>query len=295
MSKVPLMIVPLDNAVAMTRRWRGFAGRLVKLYPGIRVDLTECGLDVEADEYIAASILSSGLIGALITLMLATLLAALKAGAAKTVTMSLLSGGLISVLFMFVLISYPSILAGKKAELVERDLIYALKDMLLEISSGASIYATLSSVADSDYGEVSREFMKVVGKVNVGIPVEDALQDIALESKSERMRNSIWQIVNALKSGSSMDGVLRDIVKDMTLERKNKIRNYAQELNLMVLVYMMFAVVIPTIATTLVIVLGPFIGVDMGPRLFYIILPVCFFIQVALMEFIKSRRPVVHI
>jgi len=295
MNKVPLMIIPLDNAIAITRRWRGFAGKLVKIYPALRVDLAESDLKVEADEYVAASMFSSIMIGALITLILATLLAVLKATAAKTVIMSLLSGVLITALFMFVLFSYPSILAGKKAELMERDLIYALKDMLLEISSGASIYTALSSVAGSGYGDVSAEFTKVMGKVNVGIPVEDALQDLAVASKSERLRNSIWQIVNAMMSGSSMDGVLRDMVKEMTADRKNKIRNYAQELNLMVLVYMMFAVVIPTIATTLVIVLGPFMGVDMGPRIFYIILPVCFFIQVALMEFIKSRRPVVHI
>ena len=92
-----------------------------------------------------------------------------------------------------------------------------------------------------------------------------------------------------------MEGVLREMVKDLTVDRKNRIRNYANELNLMVLVYMLFAVVIPTIATTLVIVLGPFMGVNMGPRVFYIILPVCFFVQVALMEFVKSRRPVVYI
>ncbi|MFH1055377.1 MAG: type II secretion system F family protein [Candidatus Altiarchaeota archaeon] len=295
MRNVPLMIIPLENAITLTRGWRGFTSKLVKLYPGIRVDLAETNLEVEADEYVAASILCSIVTGALTAILISAVLVMLKADTQRTVSLSVITGSLIAVLFALVLLSYPRILAGEKAELMERDLIYALKDMLLEVSSGASIYSALSGVAESGYGEVSKEFSKVIGKVNVGVPVEEALRDLAVKTKSEHLKNSVWQIVNSMRSGSSVEGVLRELVKDMTQDRKNKIRNYAQELNLMVLIYMLFAVVIPTIATTLVIVLGPFMGVDLGPRVFYMILPVCFSIQLALMEIIKSRRPVVYI
>jgi archaeal flagellar protein FlaJ len=295
MTKVPLMILPVDYAVRLTGKWRGLFGQFTRIYPNIRVDLAETGLNIEADEYVGASAASSILTGLLFTALLAVVLYALQADPARIIWLSTLSGSTITALFFLALIAYPSILAGKRAELLERDLIYALKDMLLEISSGASIYSAINGVSESEYGEVSREFGRIVGKVNVGIPVEDGLRDLAVQSKSERLRNSIWQIVNSLKSGSSMEAVLRDMVKDLTHERKNRIRTYAQELNILVLVYMLFAVVIPTIATTLIIVLGPFVGMDAGPRLFYLILPACFFTQIILMEYIKSRRPVVYI
>jgi len=289
------MIIPLEDGVRITRRWRGIIGGLVKLYPKLRIELVETDLNVEPEEYLGASIVSSAFTGLLIGVLVFTLLSALKVGLNRALSLSLMPAVLVGGLFAMILILYPGILAGKKAEKIDRDLVFALKDMLLEVSSGSSMYSALVSVANSGYGSVSSEFQKVVKKVNVGVPVEDALGDLALKTKSEHLKNSVWQIVNALKSGSSTEGVLRELVKDMTSDRKTKIRSYAQELNVMVLVYMLFAVVVPTIATTVVIVLGPFIGMDMGPRIFYIILPVCFFVQFALMEFIKSRRPVVYI
>ncbi len=295
MDKVPLMLVPLDQAKEITASLRGLTGKLAKIMPSLHRDLAEAELKVKPDEYIGASILSATVMAVFITVLMIVLLIAVKAELQKAITMSAMSGTMVFMLFFMVLLIYPSVLSGKKAELMERDLIYALKDMLLEVSSGASIYLALNGVANSGYGEVSKEFKKIVGDSNVGIPVEDAMEQLALKTKSEHLRNSLWQIVNSMRSGSSIEGILRELTRDLTQERKNKIRSYAQELNIMILMYLLFAVVVPTIATTLIIVLGPFLGVSVGDKAFLIILPVCFFIQLSLMEFIKSRRPVVYI
>ncbi|MFH1403725.1 MAG: type II secretion system F family protein [Candidatus Altiarchaeota archaeon] len=293
--EVPLMIIPLKIGVRLAGKEKAIWSRAFKFYPKLKLYLMETDLEVEAEEYIGASFISALATGLLFASLVYLLLTVLGAEQDKVLFLTGSVGLVIFLLFLFVLITYPNILAGKKAEQIERDLVFALKDMLLEVSSGASPYAALTEVANSDYGSISREIGKVVNKANVGIPVEEALEDLAVRTRSEMLKNSIWQIVNALKSGSSLEGILRELVRDLTVEQKMKIRNYAQELNVMVLIYMLFAVVIPTIATTLIIVLGPFLGIDMGPKVFYIILPVCFFIQISLMEFIKSRRPVVYV
>jgi pilus assembly protein TadC len=293
--EVPLMIIPLRAGVRVSSKWRGLWARILRVYPKIKVDLIETDLDVDAEEYIGAAVLSSVVTAVLMSGFIYLLLRLVNAELSKIIFTTLATGVIILVLFIFVLFSYPGILAGKKAEKIDRDLVFALKDMLLEVSSGASAYAALTEVANSDYGIISLEIGKVVKKVNVGVPVEDALEELALKTRSEHLKNSIWQIVNALKSGSSLEGILHELVRDLTVEQKMRIRNYAQELNVMILIYMLFAVVVPTIATTLVIILGPFMGLTLGPRVFYIILPVCFFIQIALMEFVKSRRPVVYV
>ena len=293
--KVPLMLLPLEDGARLAKRWSAVTGVIVKAYPRIRIDLVESELGVNAEGYVGASIFSSILTGAIMAGLIFLVLLALRAELSKALLLSLMPGAATTLLFAIILLIYPGIIAGKKAEDIDKDLVFALKDMLLEVSSGASVYSALVEVSRSGYGSVSVEFEKVVKKVNVGIPVEDALGELALKTKSEHLRSSIWQIVNAIKSGSSTEGVLRELVKEMTVERRTKIKSYAQELNVMVLAYMLFAVVIPTIATTVVIILGPFLGVDVGPRVFYIILPVCFFIQLALVELVKSRRPQVYL
>ncbi len=293
--RIPLMIIQPDRAVQITGRFRGITKRVSDAFPGLRINLIGIGAGVEADEYVAASILSTLLYGMLLSSLVFTLLFILGAYMEQTVILSLIAGLIITVLLFTVFLLYPGILAGKKAEEIEKDLVFALKDMLLEVNSGATIYGAMVEVAKSGYGRVSEEFDRVVRQVNVGASVEDALEDLALKTTSEHFRNSIWQLVNALKSGSDMENAIKELIKNLTTEQRMKIRNYAQELNIMVLLYMLFAVVIPTIVTTLVIVVGPFMGLALGPEAFYIILPTSLFIQIALVEFIKSRRPVVQL
>ena len=293
--KIPLMILSKERAKPITHKLRGFSGGIVSIFPNLRINLIEIETKIDADEYVALSFLSAFLYSLGMFSIIFVLLYVLGAVMESILTLAAISSLIIFALLFLLFLFYPGILAGKKAEQIEKDLIFALKDMLLEINSGATVYKALVEVSRADYGQVSKEFGRVARRVDTGTPIDDALEELALKTTSEHFRNSIWQIVNALKAGSDIENALRELVKDLTQEQRSKIRNYAQELNVLILLYMVFAVVIPTILTTLLIVVGPFMGLQLGPEVFYIILPVSFFIQIALVEFIKSRRPVVHL
>jgi len=58
----------------------------------------------------------------------------------------------IRVLFIFPLL--PKVQARKIAENIDRDLVFALKDMQLQISSGVPLYDAMRNVAQADYGRV---------------------------------------------------------------------------------------------------------------------------------------------
>ena len=55
-----------------------------------------------------------------------------------------------------------------------------------------------------------------------------ALEKIALESKSEYLRKTVWQIVNSLRAGASLKGTLKEIINSLTLDQRIKINNYAK-------------------------------------------------------------------
>ncbi|MBN2013539.1 MAG: type II secretion system F family protein [Candidatus Altiarchaeota archaeon] len=262
----------------------------------MRLSLIEIDNDSDADEYIALSILSALIYGILLFILIFGLLFSLGEVIDRVIFLALMAGFVVFALFFFLFLIYPSILAGKKAEQIERDLIFALKDILLEINSGSTIYSALIEVANSEYGMVSKEIENVVRKVDTGTPLEDALEKLALKTTSENFKNAIWQLVNTLRAGSDIEDALRELIRNMNIDHRAKIRNYAQELNVMVLIYLLFAVVIPTIAITMLIIIGPFISMSLGlDIIFYLILSVSFVIQIMLIEFMKSRRPVVNL
>jgi len=78
-------------------------------------------------------------------------------------------------------------------------------------------------------------------------------------------------------------------------EQKRKIRNYIQELNVLSMIYMLFAVAVPTIITTVLVVLNSLMGTNVTEGIYIFVIGICITIQAILVGFIKSRRPMVYI
>ena len=90
---------------------------------------------------------------------------------------------------------------------------------------------------------------------------------------------------------SSLQVIITELVKD----QRARIEIYAKELNLWSLIYMMFAVAIPSISATMLVILSSFAGFGVTRASFIGFLGITVFIQIALIGLIKTRRPVVSL
>jgi len=98
--------------------------------------------------------------------------------------------------------------------------------------------------------------------------------------------------VNAVKSGSDIKRVLDAIAQDIRIEKENMIKSYAQELNLWGLVYMMVAIVAPSMGVTLLLILSSFIGGSfVNEKLFWMILVGLILFQTFFITYVRNRRP----
>lgn len=293
--KPPLMILPFNISKKLAKPFIGISHRLSKKFPEMKKDLHASDLDMNVHVYLANSIVNVLFLfllffGLLFVLSYRIQMLPLVESLRTTLMYSLGIGLLIS----FALIRYPKILAGKKAEQVDKNLIYALKDLLLQISSDVSLYNGLVNVSKAGYGLVSEEFEKVAQNVNTGLPMADALERMAVDTESEYMKRTTWQLINTLNAGASLKASLSSIVKDLTVEQHTKIKGYASELNLWSLIYMLFAVAVPTIGAVMLVILSSFGGMGVSKGMFIAFIVVCFFIQYVLIGFVKARRPVVQ-
>ena len=296
MPKIPLMIISPETAKKITKPFIGLSYIVARLFSGLRYDLKQTDIDLDEGEYIAASLINSFLFFILFFALLFALSFKIQLKEVREALIISLASSLgIFILIMFVLVRYPKIIAGKKAEQIDKNLIFALKDMLLEISSGVSLYNALVNISKAGYGDISTELAKVAQAVNTGTSMEKALEKLAIESKSEYLRRTSWQLINTLKAGASLKGALKSIIDDLTIDQRAKIRDYAHELNLWSLVYMLFAVAIPTIGSTLLVILSSFAAVGLTKASFILFLVLCFIVQYILIGLIKARRPIVNI
>ncbi len=289
------MIIPSNISSVISRPLLGVSSKLAKLFPGLKYDLEQTDIKLNEKEFIAYS-LANCLFYFLLFYALLFVLSFTIQG--KTLENALLTSLIYSlIIFMLIsvaLIRYPKIIAGKKAEQIDRHLVFALKDLLLQISSGVSLYNAMINVSKAGYGQVSVEFDKVAKDINSGMAMDKALEKMAIASKSEFLRRTIWQLINTLKAGASLKGALRTLIDGLTIDQRSKIKDYARELNLWSLIYMLFAVAIPTIGATLMVILSSFAGFGISQGMFILFIVICFIIQYILVGFVKARRPVVN-
>ena len=292
MPKVPFLYIPEKFCVKVFRPFIGIAKLFSAFVPGLKYDLEQMDSSLKAEEYTLLVLVHTFLYVVLFTGLLVFLLTTQEKAAPEIVQLGVLIFFSLFVLFFLVFIRYPKIIAGKKAEQIDKTLVFALKDIYLQVSSGVSLYQGLVHVSVADYGIVSKEFTIVVQDINRGLAMDVALERLAKRSKSEYLRRVLWQLVNTMKAGASLKGALTTIIEDLSRVQRTKIKDYAQELNLWSLLYMLFAVAIPTIGATMLVILSSFSGFKVTPITFSSFMGITLFVQLALIGFINSRRPI---
>jgi len=140
---------------------------------------------------------------------------------------------------------------------------------------------------------VSKEFTKIVSRVNSGESLEKVLEDSSINNPSPFFRRVVWQIANGLQSGADIANVMNTTIDYLSDEQKIAIRKYGAQLNPMTLMYMMFAVIIPTLGITFLIVLSTISGLNVTEMMLWGILATITVFQFMFLGMMKSRRPAI--
>lgn len=268
------------------------AKRLVVLFPDLEWDLKKAGFTIDTVEFLSISLYVSLLVmfASVIVIIIPLVLAN---GINFLYYSSIFSIMVTSLIFAFLLFQ-PKAEIAKRGRRIDKDLEYMLKDMRIQLSSGVPLFDTIVNVGSDRYGECSTIADGIVQEVESGKSITDVLDDVGLWSPSEYLRNVLWQIVNAIRSGSDIKNALSAISNDIRMDKQNKIKEYAQELNLWGLIYMMVAVVMPSMGVTLLVILSTFMGAEfINEALFWAILLFLILFQTFFISYVQSRRPIV--
>ena len=290
MSKLTIPFSPLPYPVMerISRPFLGIGAGLAKAMPYLEMELIQAKFDVDPKKY-ASVMVFLGIAYFIFFLGFSALLLS------RFTEMYLLIAFTISSvlgLMIFMQISmYPKMVVKKKIRDLERNLIFALRTMLIQIKSGVSLFDSMSTIANGDYGALSAEFREAVDEINTGTIEEHALQKLATNNPSLYFRKAIWQIVNGMKAGTEVSTVLVESVATMSREQKIAINTYGNQLKVFSLIYMMIGVIVPALGLTFLIVLGSFPQVEIGENLFWMLIGGVSVAQFMYIGMIKAKRP----
>lgn len=291
MIKIPYAVVPAQVLLRWAKKIGGITEKLRLIFPKLSLDLKYSESEVSDRDYLGMCLIASGIIFVFFFLLLFLLLARLQL---KGFFVYALIVSLVITLFIFIQqISYPRLFVSRRVRSIEQNLMPALQNILIQINSGVPLFDTLVNISFGGYGEISNEFKRGVKRIAAGEDEITALEDLAKKNSSVFFRRSIWQLVNGMKAGSDISNVIKNITENLGEEQLIGIQRYGSQLNPLAMFYMLFAVIMPSLGITFIIVLSSFIslGESVTKSVLYGLTTVVIFFQIMFMGMIKARRP----
>ncbi|MFH1750405.1 MAG: type II secretion system F family protein [Candidatus Micrarchaeota archaeon] len=290
--KVPFSLLPPPVVVRLSKAklFENIGNVMSTFFPSLHQELLQVESNVNNREYSSMAIVAS-LFNSLFILVLGLIIMGVTTDPIlPLVVLGVLAIGSIS---FITIMMYPRIIAKKRARRLENELVPAMRQLLIQVKSGVPLYEAMTGVCDG-YGEVSLEFRKMVRKINAGISMETVVEDKSKTTASLQFRRVLWQINNALKVGTDVGKALEEIISDLVLEKIDDIRRYGQELSPWTMIYMLAAIVTPSLGITMMLVIISFLGVDVPKIVFAAVIIFIIMFQLFFTDFVRSRRPAVE-
>ncbi|MBN2454753.1 type II secretion system F family protein, partial [Candidatus Woesearchaeota archaeon] len=182
----------------------------------------------------------------------------------------------------------------KKQKKFDQEIVFAGKFLVMELQSGVPIYNAMVSVSKS-YPVVGRHFREILNRIDIGTPIEDAINESIEMTPSQDFRKALWQIYNSLKTGSDLAESMNSTIEQIAAEQIIKVKEYGRKLNPLVMFYMAIAVIFPSIGVIMMIVFSSFFSININLIVLLLIAGFVGFMQVMFLNIIWRQRPAVGV
>ncbi len=153
----------------------------------------------------------------------------------------------------------PKSKIASRASEVNQEIPYVLRHMATQLSSGIGLPESMTSVSKADYGVLSEEFNKTLQDMRTGESMNDALAMMRYRVESDSLTRAVRQIQRTLRTGGNLSRALGILADEAAFDLRMNLRDYTQSLNMMSMVYMFAAAVIPPLLLV-VFIIAKFMG-----------------------------------
>ncbi len=287
--RIPFLILPWKIIEKISSPFIGIGEFLESLFPFLKVHLIQSKQEIDSKIYLAAIFINIFFV--FIILLLLNLLVFKRLEI--SLYYSIIAPAILSLLIFFQQIYYPKLLASRRIRSIEKNLLPALSNILIQLNAGVPVFNILATISNEDYGEISREFRIAVKQVNAGKPESDAIEELASRNPSSFFRRALWQLSNGLRTGSDLQSVLKEIISSISDEQIIQIQKYGSQLNPLAMFYMLIAVILPSLGITFLVILTSFtsLGSFATKAAFWILFGLFVVLQIVFLGLIKTKRP----
>ncbi len=194
--------------------------------------------------------------------------------------------------FFFFMMTPKNIINKRKREL-DKEVLFAGRFLLVKVNAGRPLLNALIEGSES-YGVASKYFKEIVDDINLGTPIEQALDNAVKYSPSDKFRKILFQMNTALKVGIDVSIPLSNVIEEITEAQLTEIRRYGKKLNSLALFYMLLAIVMPSVGMAIFVVVGGLLGLPIDRNLFLVVIAALVLLQMLFISIFKATRLTVN-
>jgi len=201
------------------------------------------------------------------------------------------------IIFMFsfsYFLRFVDVKIEKMKRSINQEIIFAGRFLIIELQSGVPLYNAFINLG-KNYETIGPFFNEIVEKVNLGTTMEEAMNEAINLTPSPELRKLMWQVLNAMRTGADVADSLNAVIDQIVRQQQIAVKEYGRKLNPLAMFYMMIAVIVPSLGTTVLIVLSTFIGFSLPLSVLLILAGLVGFVQLMFFAIIKSARPPMEI
>ncbi|MEM2963207.1 MAG: type II secretion system F family protein, partial [Candidatus Anstonellales archaeon] len=147
---------------------------------------------------------------------------------------------------------FPAVLAKKRAEVIESELAFVLREIALFIDLGMPFEKALEKISEGKYA-VSEEFRRAMGEIRGGSSAISAISNIATRVDSRHVLRAVNLLVSAYEYGTKGEN-LRRLADDLVDIQKTRNREYSSRLSFVGLFFIAVSALLPAFFQVMLVV-----------------------------------------
>lgn len=268
-----------------------FVGYLTKKYPTLRKDLRKAHINQSPFDFVQKSLVASAYAGVGVFIMVFFFM--LRDNAFPFIPA--LIGGLITARMMYSMnMKKITVKISKRGKAIDRDVLFAGRLLLIKLNSGTPLINALEEASKGN-SETTKYLQEILRNIELGTPLEKALEQATEYCPSANLRKVLFQITNALKIGIDVTNFLEAILDEIAEEQLTEIIRYGKKLSSLTMFYMLAAIVVPSLGMTMFIVVASMANLPLDMLVFSVIVFFLFIIQFVFITLFKGARPNIDI
>jgi len=184
----------------------------------------------------------------------------------------------------------------KRGKDIDKEVLFAGRFLLIKLNSGQPLINALIDASNS-FGVANKYFKEIVKDIELGTPLEEALENAARYSASKRFRKILYNINNAIKIGIDVTQSLGSILDEIAEEQLIEIKRYGKKLNSLTMFYMLIGIILPSLGMTMAVVIMSLLSNtgNLANAMFWVFGVLVIIIQFIFVFMFKGARPNVNI